>query len=145
LRQAVSWFDLPGLHLDQTILVTREGFEFGHHGTIRLKPPQISKLRPAMFGEQIRINLIGFGAGFAPLAIHRLGVDGVDRTARGQQSRNQQTMRRFDNASQLRFPLRSRDGGQKFCKFGESGRGMRHPTRTHLTSFSIDDDRIVIG
>jgi len=29
-------------------------------------------------------------------------------------------------------------------EFGEAARGMRHPTRAHLTSFSIDDDHIVV-
>jgi hypothetical protein len=63
-----------------------------------------------MFSQQVRINLIGFGARWARLSIHRLGVDGIDRVACGQQSGNQQAMRRFDDTSQLRFPLGSADG-----------------------------------
>jgi hypothetical protein len=144
LRQAVSWFDLPGLHLDQALLIAGEGFEFGHQGTIRLQAPQVREPRSTVFGEQIRIDLIGFGAGFAPLAIHRLGVDRIDRGACRQQGSNQQAMGHFHYAGQLRFPLRPRDGGQEIGEFGEAARGMRHPTRAHLTSFSIDDDHIVV-
>jgi hypothetical protein len=29
-------------------------------------------------------------------------------------------------------------------EFGEAARGVRHPTRAHLTSFSIDEDHIVM-
>jgi len=112
LRQAVSWFDLPGLHLDQTILVARERFECGHQGTIRLQAPQIGELRPAMFGEQIRVDAIGLGARRAPLAIHRCGVDWIDGVACLEQGGNQQAMGGFADAGQLRFPLRPRDGGK---------------------------------
>jgi hypothetical protein len=145
LRQAVSWFDLPRLHLDQAVLVACQGFEFGDQGTIGFQAPQVRELRPTVFGEQIRIDLIGFGAGFAPLAIDRLGVDRINRVPSGQQSCNQQAMRRFDDAGQLRFPLRPRDRGQELRKVAQSDRGMRHPTRAHLTSFPIDDDHLVIG
>jgi hypothetical protein len=132
------------LHLDQAVLVARERFEFGHQRTIRLQAPQIGELRPAVFGEQIGIDLIGFGARCTPLAIHRLGVDGIDRTAGGQQSRNQQAMGGFDDAGQFLSPLGSADGEQKVREFSQSCGCVHHASRAYLTPVRINDDHIMV-
>jgi hypothetical protein len=56
--------------------------------------------------------VIGLGARRAPLAIHRCGVDRIDGVACLEQGGNQQAMGGFDDAGQLRFALRPRDGGK---------------------------------
>ena len=107
-----------GLHLDQAVLVPCQRFEFSDQRTIRFQAPQIGELGAPVFSEQIRIDLIGFGARCATLAIDRLGVDGIDGVASGKQGGNQEAVRRFDDAGQLLFPLSSAAGEQKV----ESGR-----------------------
>jgi hypothetical protein len=118
LRQKVEVVHQAGLHLDQAVLVTCQSFEFNYQRTIRFQAPQIGELRPPVFGEQIRIDLIGFGARCATLAIDRLGVDRIDGVASGKQGGNQEAVRGFDDAGQLLFPLDSTAGEQKV----ESGR-----------------------
>jgi hypothetical protein len=140
----VSWFDLPGLHLDQAVLVPCQGFEFSDLWTIRFQAPQIGELGAPVFGEQIRIDLIGFGARCATLAIDRLGVDRIDGVASGKQGGNQQAVVGFDDAGHLLFPPGSAAGEQKVGKVVQACGRMGHPARAHWMTVCINDDHIVV-
>ena len=137
--------DQACLHLDQAILIARQRFQFGNQRTIGFQSPQIRELRSAVFRQQIRINLIGFGSRGGTLAIHGVGVNRIDRKACFQQRRNQQSMIGFNNAGHLRLVRWATHRCKSAGQFGESFRGMRDPKRGNLTPEIVDDVNVMVG
>ena len=86
------------LHLDQGILVARQGLEFGHDLAIRCEPAQVRQVSAARLGEQIGIDEIGLGPGSRSTAIHGARIHRIHRPARLQQVRDEQPMGGLDNA-----------------------------------------------
>jgi hypothetical protein len=89
------------LHLDQTILVARQGFEFGNRWTVRVQTSQVSQLRSAMLSQQIRINQIGLGGTSGAFPVDGFGVDRIENKPGLKPRADQQTMLRFKNAGEL--------------------------------------------
>ncbi len=145
LQAGRELIDQACLALDQGLLVTGQRFEFGDDGTIGLKFAQISQLRPAVFSEQIGINVIRLGSRGTAVSIDRLGIDRIHRVASFQQGGDEQAMAGFDNASQILLARWTSDGEEKVVQFGEPLRVMSDPARSHLTASVINDQHIMIG
>ena len=136
--------DQARLTLDQTILITGQGFEFLHQRAIGFPSSQISQLGSAMFGQQIGIDLIGFGSRSTPVTIHGLGIDGIDGEAGFQQRGDEQAMGGFDDASHLLFAFGAANGQQKVLQLSESFHTMGHMARSHLATRLIDDQYVMV-
>lgn len=137
--------DQARLHLDQTILIPGQGFQFGNQRAIGFQSSQISELRSAMFCQQIRINLIGFGPRCRAFAIHCVGVDWIDGKTSFQQGCNQQTNHGFDNARQFCLLLLTADGCQSAGQFVESFGCVHDPKRGEPSSLFVNNSDVVIG
>ena len=136
--------DQARLTVDQTLLVTRHGFEFLHDGSIGLPSPQIAKLGFAVFSQQIGINLICFGPRRTAVTIDGLGIDRIDGEACFQQRGDEQAMRGFDDAGHLLLALWSTDGEQKVFQLLESFNVMRNTARSHLLASVINHQHLMV-
>jgi len=135
--------DQTGLALDQTVLVAGQGFEFGNDGAIGFEAAQLGKIGAPDLGQQIGIDTIRLGSRGRPTPINRVGIDRVNGKSCFQQSRNEQAMISFDDASHLGFPLRATDGLQKVGQVAESFDRMLHLAFAHLLPGLIKDHDVV--
>ena len=133
------------LCLDQRILITGEQFELGHLLAIRGEAVQIGKVCSSRLGQQIRINRIRFGSRGRTPSINGPRVDRIHWPACFQQVRDQQPMRRLDDARHLLFGCRAEDLLQKGVQLAHPLRGVIDPQRTDLTPLLIDDQSVMIG
>jgi len=136
--------DQAGLHLDQGILVTSEGFEFGHHLAVWGQPAQIGQIRSSRFGEQIGIHAIRFGSRGRTSAIHCARVDRIDGPSRFQQESNEQSMGGFDDTGHLLFLIRTADGFQKGVQLGESFWRVINAHRSSLVSLLVEHQGVMV-
>jgi len=132
------------LGLDQGILITGEQFQLGHLLAIRSESVQIGKVRSSCLGQQIRINRIRFGSRGRTPSINGPGIDRINWPAYFQQVRDQQAMRRLDDARHLLFGRRADDLLQKGVQLAHPLRAVIDPQRTDLTSLLIDDQSVMV-
>ena len=132
------------LCLDQRILITGEQFELGHLLAIRGEAVQIGKVCSSRLGQQIRINRIRFGSRGRTPSINGPRVDRIHWPACFQQVRDQQPMRRLDDARHLLFGCRAEDLLQKGVQLAHPLRGVIDPQRTDLTPLLIDDQSVMV-
>lgn len=130
-----------GLHLDQTILVPRQGFEFGDRGTSGVQSAQVGQLRTAMLGQHIDIDQIGLRSRSRAFAVNGFGVDRIERYSCLQQSRDEQTMRGFVKTGNL-FEWSNRS--QETDQFGESVKGVLHPQRGNSATGFVDHHDVMM-
>lgn len=82
--------DKARLTFDQRILITGQFFEFLHDGTVWLELFQVSQITSPGFRQDRGVNGIRFGSSGIASAIHRFGIDWIDRNAGFQQGRDEQ-------------------------------------------------------
>ena len=137
--------DQTGLRADQGILVTGELFELRHLFTIRGQSMQIREIGTPGLSQQVRVDQIRLGATGRSATIHGARIDWVNRPARLQEVENQQTMGCFNDTCHVLFGRRTNDLHQKVVQLGKSLWAMINTDRTHLMSFFINRQGIVIG
>ena len=136
--------DQARLHLDQGVLVTREGFEFGHQIAIGRQPTQIGQVSSPRFGEQIGINEVGFGTAGGSVAIHGAWIHRVDGPSCLQQRGDEQAVVRFDDARHLLFLVGTSDGFQKGVQLGESFWRVIDSQRSSLVSLLVKHQGVMV-
>src|SRR6266567_131284 len=130
---------------DQVVLIACQSFQFGNHWTVWLQSPQICQLRSAVFGQQIGVNLVGFGSRCRTFAIDGFGVDGIDGKASFQQRRNQQTMIGFNDAGHCSLVVRTTYGLKSARQFSQPFGGMCDTKRGELTPALFKDKDVMMG
>jgi hypothetical protein len=137
--------DQPRLHLDQTVLVAGQLFEFLHQGTVGLQTPQLVEIAASLARQQERVNGIRLSPrGLAPF-FQRFGIHRVDGQTRLQQGGNQQPFVGFNDAGHLigvggnvTYPLEEFD--QLLHPFGTMGDALL----AHVLPVFINDRRIMV-
>jgi len=130
------------LGLDQGILIAGERFQLLHGGAIRLQAAQLSQVKVAYFGQQMRVNLIGLGSCRFTQLIGAFRVDGI-RDASFQQERDQQSMVRFDNARQVL--RRSRNAQHKLFQFVQTFVAVGKAPRSDALARFIQHIHVMMG
>jgi hypothetical protein len=123
-------------------LIPGQSLQFGNLGAIGVQSAQIGQLRTAMFGQQIRINLIGFGSGGHPEAHNGFRIDRIEGNARFQQGRDEQPMLGFQNTGDL---IERREVSQEANQFVQARCGVLNPQRGDFATSFVDDDHIMLG
>jgi muconolactone delta-isomerase len=135
--------DQTGLGLDQCILIAGERFQLGHDGAIRLQAAQLGQLKATHLGKPVGVNLIGLGSCRCAQLIGGLRVDGIDRDARFQQERDEQSMVRFDYAR--RVLGRSRNAQQKLFQLVQAFVAVGKAPRSHALASEIGHIHVMVG
>jgi hypothetical protein len=137
--------DQARLHVDQGVLIAREHFQFRNLLALWGEAMQVGKVGTACLSQQIRINHIGLGSRGGSTTINRARIDRVDGPACLQQMSNQQAMGGLNDAPHLFFGRGSHDLLQERVQFGQSLRRVTDTQRTDLTTFFINDHRVMVG
>jgi len=139
--------DQPGLHLNQCILVARQGFEFLDLFAVRVEPAQILEVSAPGFGQQVGVNGVGLGSrGRSPL-LNGPRIDWVDWPSLFQQMSNQQSMGGLHDTCQLVFSSWSGYLLQVAVQLAQSIGTMGNTDRSQLMALFVDaeahhDDRL---
>ena len=136
--------DQACLHLDQGSLITGQHFQLGHLFAIWGQTMQISKVSTPSFGQQIRIDQVCFGSRGRSAPINCARINGIDKPSSIQEESNQQAMSGLDNAGHLVFRRCSNNLLQKCVQFVQSLCCVIDPKRTHLMSFFIQGQCIMV-
>src|SRR5579875_1295521 len=145
LEASCQLVDQARLHLDQSILISCQQFEFGDLFTIRGQSVQIREICAACLGQQIGINGIRFCSRGRTTAINRARVHRVDRPAMLQEIGNEQSMRGLDNASHLGFVLIPQDLQKPMLQLVQSFCGVRNSYRTELVACLVNSQGVMFG
>src|SRR5581483_11015152 len=131
-----------GLLLDQCILVSAQGFEFGDLWALRFQSAQIRQFRAAMLGQQIGIDQVRLGTASRTLAVNRFGIDRIPCHSGFQQGRNEQPMNRFPNTSNV---IKRSDILQKLDQSGKTFWSMFHSQLANLAASFVDDHQVMVA
>src|SRR5579863_4393880 len=137
--------DQAGLALDQTVLIAGQRFQFRNDGTIRVQAPQVGQLGTSVLGQQIGINRIRLGTGSCSSAINGFGMDRIHLPAGFQQRSDQQTTRRFDDASQLLATSGAGDLLKESIQLLQPLWAMVDAQRSNLPTTLVDHQGVVMG
>src|SRR5581483_4164515 len=133
-----------GLHLDRSILVTGQLFEFGDQFTVWVEAAQIREIGPPGLRQQIGINGVRFGSRGRSMPIHGARIHWIDRPPSLQQEADQQAVCRLNDAGHVFLPsfpgLLLQIGMQTLQTFG----GMGHPDRAQLTTLLINGQGVMM-
>lgn len=81
--------DQAGLHVDQSVLITCQGFALLDRFAVRIEPTQIREVSTPGFGQQVSISQIGFSPTGSWSSLSRPRIHRVDRPSLLQQMSNQ--------------------------------------------------------
>jgi hypothetical protein len=130
--------DQASLHLDQGILVAREGLELLDLLAVGVEPVQILEVSTPGFGQQIGVNRVRLGSRGGSSLLNGPRIDRVHGPSLFQQMRNQEPMRRFYNAGDSLAASRTSHPFQVRVQLAQSFGGMSHPDRAQLMPLFVD-------
>ena len=93
--------DQPSLALDEDFQVPAEGFEFLDQGAIRLEGTKVCQIATTGPGQQVGVDGIGLGPSRLPVAVHCLGIQGIDRETGLQKRRDEKAVVGLHKAGNL--------------------------------------------
>ena len=136
--------DQPGLHLDQSILVAGEDFEFLDQFALGVEPTPIGEIGPSGFRQQLGINRVRFGSRRGTPPFNGAWVNRIDRPALLQQIGNQQTVFGLHDTGHLFSRAWSCHLLQIAIQLVQSFWRVSHTDRTNLTPLFINGQRVVM-
>jgi len=136
--------DQARLHLDQGILVARQGLEFLDLLAVGIEPAQILEVRTPGFGQQIGVKRVGLGSRGGSSLLHCARINRVHRPSLFQQMSNQEPMGGFHDTSDLLFSLWPGDPLQVCIQLTQPFGRMGDTDRSQWLALFINAQRIMM-
>ncbi len=136
--------DQARLHLDQGVLVARQGLEFLDLLAVGIESAQILEVGTPRFRQQIGVNRVGLGSRRCSSLLNRPRIDRVHGPSLFQQMGNQEPMRRFHDAGDLLTACWTSHAFQVRVQLAQSLGTMSHPDRFQLATSLINAQGIMM-
>jgi len=136
--------DQAGLHVDQRVLVARQGFEFLDLFTVGIEPTQILEISASRFRQHIGVNGVGLGSRGCSSSFDGTRIDRVNRPSHFQQVSNQPPMGGFHDTGELLTPPGAGHSFQIGIQLAQPESAVGNTDRFQLTALFVNAQRIMV-